>query len=141
MQDADLPEMTDLWVESWRDVIPDIDFDARRGWFVERIAGFRAQGVSVFVAQDEVGLVGFVTVDERSGHLDQLAAAPRSWGQGVGSALLDRAKAASPTGLHLEVNAANARAIRFYEREGFARTGEGVSAASGLALYRYAWAP
>ncbi|WP_460450544.1 GNAT family N-acetyltransferase [Alsobacter sp. SYSU BS001988] len=141
MQDADMPTMTDLWVESWRDAMPQINFEARRGWFADRIGSLRSAGVSVFVAEDDDGLAGFVTIDEDSGHLDQLAAARRSWGRGVGVALLDHAKASSPSGVRLEVNAGNARAVRFYEREGFVRTGEGVSAASGLPLHHYAWAP
>ncbi|PSC07109.1 GNAT family N-acetyltransferase [Alsobacter soli] len=133
--------MTDLWVESWRDAMPQIDFEARRGWFRDRIAGHRAAGVLVFVGEDEHGLCGFVTIDERTGHLDQLAAARRSWGRGVAQALLEHAKSMSPGGVHLEVNADNPRAVRFYEREGFVRTGEGVSAASGLPLFHYAWKP
>lgn len=141
MEDNDLAAMTQLWVESWRDVMRQIDFEARRGWFEGRIASLRADGVGVFVAEDDEGLLGFVTIDARNGHLDQLAAAPRSWGQGAGLALLNHAKALSPTGVRLEVNAGNDRALRFYEREGFRRTGEGVSAASGLPLFHYAWEP
>ena len=33
------------------------------------------------------------------------------------------------------------RAVRFYEREGFTRTGEGVNKHSGAATYLYEWKP
>ena len=121
----------------------DIDFEARRPWFVERIARLRRDGASVDVAVDSVSgaVLGVVTVDPRNGHLDQLAVAVSAWGTGVASALLARAREVSPGGLDLEVNAVNTRAIRFYERHGFRRTGEGLSPASGLPLYRYVWRP
>jgi putative acetyltransferase len=141
-RDADCTGLADLWVGAWQDVVPDIDFDARRPWFLERIAGLVRGGAHVEVAEDGAGrLLGVVTVDPRHGHLDQLAVTRDAWGSGVAAALVARARALSPAGLDLEVNTVNVRAIRFYEREGFRRTGEGLSAASGLPLFTYAWRP
>ena len=34
MDEIDL--CADLWVETWSDTYPAIDFNARRGWFIER---------------------------------------------------------------------------------------------------------
>ena len=45
-----------------------------------------------------------------------------------------------PAGLELHVNLDNPRAIRFYEREGFVKIGEGVSERSGLTILHYRWA-
>ena len=45
---------------------------------------------------------------------------PRSLGLRLATALVDEAKRLSPGGVTLLVNKDNARAIRFYERNGFA---------------------
>ena len=53
--------------------------------------------------------------------------------------LLDAAKRRAPGHLMLEVNQDNARALKFYERQGFVREGEGVNPRSGLKTWRYRW--
>jgi putative acetyltransferase len=60
-------------------------------------------------------------------------------GRGLATRLLDAAKARARDGLRLDVNAANARAVRFYAREGFRKVGEGVNPASGLPTLAMAW--
>jgi putative acetyltransferase len=138
---GDLDGLADLWVESWTGVMPDIDFSKRRSWLVSRLGDLQARDVAIIVAVAQVGgdLLGFVTVDPISGHLDQLAVARARWGQRVAVALMDAAKACSPGRLELEVNVANSRAARFYEREGFVSRGEGLSAASGLPIQFLRW--
>ena len=42
-------------------------------------------------------------------------------------------------GSALDVNQANARAVRFYEREGFRKVGEGVNPVSGLETLAMEW--
>ena len=74
-------------------------------------------------------LVGFVTIDA-SGYLDQLVVAPDRWGSRARRQLVDEAKRRSPDGVTLKVNADNARAIRFYERNGFVHAGEDVNPTS-----------
>lgn len=134
-----LPEMSDLWVASWARTMANINFEARRSWFVDHVVQLRAQGAAVicaFAVADGV-MAGFISLDN-GGFIDQLAVATVAWGRGAATALLDEAKRRSAH-LHLEVNQENPRAVRFYEREGFRRTGEGVNAASGRATWRYAW--
>ena len=82
---------------------------------------------------------GFVTIDPKTGALDQLCVAPAERGSGLAAALLDEAKRRSPGVVELEVNEANARARRFYEREGFAIVGRGVSPLSGLPTLKMRW--
>ncbi len=95
---------------------------------------------SIVVAEAQ-GFVGFVVIDAKSGYLDQIVVRPESWGSDVAKALLDEAKRLTAGSIALDVNQSNARAIRFYEREGFVRTGEGVNALSGKPTFRYAWQP
>ena len=59
--------------------------------------------------------------------------APDHWGSKLATLLVDEAKRLSPDGVTLKVNADNARAIRFYERSGFAHAGEDVNPTSGTA--------
>jgi putative acetyltransferase len=124
-----LPEMTDLWIASWQRSYPDIDFEARRGWAVDRFVGLNDDGVDFVLALDQANgdMAGFLTVDRRTGHVDQVVVAIPYWGRGVGSQLLGQARALSPERLRLEVNLDNAPAIALYERQGFIKTGEGTN--------------
>lgn len=114
-----------LWVESWQATMPDIDFSTRGDWLRERLAAHLAGGVSVLCEEEDGRVVGFVTVDARSGHVDQLAVRRDRFGSGVATRLLAAAKAVADGALALEVNQENPRAVRFYMREGFRIIGEG----------------
>lgn len=158
---ADLPALTEIWVDIWRDTAPSIDFEARRPWFVERIGEHVANGVDVILAVDAADesmlgakdqsppvrsvlaaeILGYVTVDRRDGHIDQLGVARPAMRRGAARALLAEARRLSPRGLHLEVNEHNPRAVRLYESEGFVQTGRGVNPRSGLPLLQYRWQP
>ncbi len=85
-------------------------------------------------------MVGFVTID-RSGYLDQLVVAPGHWGSPLATLLVDEAKRRAPDGVTLKVNADNARAIRFYERNGFVHAGEDVNPASKRLVLKMEWKP
>jgi putative acetyltransferase len=93
----------------------------------------------VIIAEADNALVGFVTVDPATMYLDQLVVAPEHWGSGISAALLEEAKRLSPKGLDLLVNKDNARAIRFYEKHGFAYAGDDKNPVSGIAVNRMAW--
>ena len=74
-------------------------------------------------------------------YLDQIVVAPEALGLGRRAALLDEAKRLSPRGLDLLVNKDNARAIRFYEKHGFAYAGEDKNPVSGKPVNRMRWRP
>ncbi len=119
-----------FWVEAWAPVYPEIDFSARLPWLRDHLAELAARGVDVVVALDARGApCGLLTIDHRDGHLDQLCVAAGEQGGGLAAALLDEAKARAPGVVTLAVNDRNARAVRFYLREGFLKVGTGVSAA------------
>ena len=65
----------------------------------------------IVVAEMDGVLEGFVTVDPKTGYLDQIVVAPEFWGSNVAALLLDDAKRISPARLDLLVNKDNARAI------------------------------
>jgi putative acetyltransferase len=137
---AHLPELTDLWLASWKAAMPAIDFEERRGWFVDHLIELQRAGVQVVCAFDTTGtMAGFVTIDRTSGHLDQLAVAPAHWGGAAAELLLGEAKRRAPGAIELEVNQDNSRAVRFYEKSGFARVAAGVNPRSNLKIWRYRW--
>ena len=92
------------------------------------------------VAENAGAMTGFVTVDPNTLYLDQIVVAPEAWGSGTAEALLHEARRPSPRGLDLQVNQDNARAIRFYQKQGFAITGEDKNS-SGRLTYWMKWRP
>jgi putative acetyltransferase len=139
-RDADEDALIALWHRTWQYAYPSIDFD-------DRLAAWRARwrtelvpAANIVVAETEAAPVGFVTIDG-SGYLDQLVVAPEAWGSTVASALMQAAKEISPHGINLLVNSDNARAIRFYEREGFRHTHDDVNPVSGRPVKAMAWIP
>jgi putative acetyltransferase len=138
--EADLPALLDLWVAAWRETGFAFDFEARRPWLDQRLHAHQASGGGIVVGLDASGRpAGFVTIDPATGYLDQLCVAPRERGSGLASALLDAAKRLAPGVVELDVNEANGRARRFYEREGFQAITRDLSAQSGLPTLRMRW--
>lgn len=131
----------ELWLQAWQAAYPEIDFAARLDWWRERWRHELVPAAQVVVAETEDVLVGFVTVDPRTLYLDQIVVAPQHWGMGIGATLIDAARRISPSGLDLDVNTDNARAIRFYTKLGFSVTGAGTNPISGKPIHRMSWRP
>jgi putative acetyltransferase len=129
-----------LWSETWQQAYPSIDFAARETWWRERWKKELVPNANIVVAEQDGGLTGFVTIDAK-GYLDQLVVAPAQWGSPLATALVDEAKRLSPDGITLLVNTDNARAIRFYRRNGFVDAGGDVNPTSGKPVLRMEWKP
>ena len=127
-----------LWQQTWQQAYPSIDFAGRVAWWRERWRNELLPNAEIIVAEQANALIGFVTIDG-SGYLDQLVVSPDHWGSELANALVDEAKRLSPAGVTLLVNKDNARAIRFYERNGFAHAGEDVNPTSGRPVLKMAW--
>jgi putative acetyltransferase len=127
-----------LWQQTWQQTYPAIDFAARVTWWRQRWRDELVPNAAIVVAEQAGALVGFVTID-RSGYLDQLVVAPTHWGSQLADTLIDEAKRLSPDRISLLVNTDNARAIRFYRRNGFAFAGEDVNPTSGRPVLRMEW--
>jgi len=140
-RDDDLKAAIALWLRAWQAAMPEIDFSVRLTWWRERWTRELVPNNTIRIAERDGQIAGFVVIDPGSGYLDQIAVAPEDWGTGVAKRLMDEAKRISPARISLEVNQENARAIRFYERAGFERTGEGINPLSGRPTWRYAWKP
>ncbi len=139
---ANLPEMQDVWVASWQQAMPEIDFEARRVWLAEHLTKLFADGHRVRGAYrgQTAELSGFVSIDPVSQYLDQLVVSSAAKGRGVAEALLNDARQLSPGGIKLQVNQDNFRAIAFYKKHGFFADGEeGVSILSGKPFIVMRW--
>jgi len=131
----------ELWRRTWAHHFPHIDFSARVDWWRERWRQELVPAACIVVAVRSGALIGFVTVDPRTMYLDQIVVAPEHWGSEAAHALLDEAKRLSPRGIDLLVNTDNARAIRFYQKHGFALAGDDVNPVSGRPVHRLRWRP
>jgi putative acetyltransferase len=144
---ADEAAAIELWQRTWQIAYPDIDFSARVGWWRERWRNELVPACTIMVVETGDGvsgegparIAGFVTVDPATGYLDQLVVAPEAWSLGLARTLIEAAKRIAPAGLDLHVNRDNRRAIRFYEKHGFAVTSEEVNPRSGAPVYRMSW--
>jgi putative acetyltransferase len=128
----------ELWRLTWQQAYPSIDFTARVAWWRERWRSELVPNATIIVAEQTDALIGFVTIDAK-GYLDQLVVQPDHWGSPLASALVEEAKRISPRGVTLLVNKDNARAIRFYERNGFVHAGEDVNPTSGRPVLKMQW--
>jgi putative acetyltransferase len=140
---ADEAAAIELWRRTWQAAYPQLDFSARLAWWRERWRSELVPVAAITVAErpGESGILGFVTVDPSTGYLDQIVVAPEEWGSPLAAALLDDAKRAAPGGVDLLVNQDNARAIRFYEKQGFVVAGADVNPISGAPLHKMSWRP
>ena len=138
---ADETAAIELWRRTWQAAYPGIDFAARLDWWRARWRGELVPSAEIMLAVAGDELVGFVTVDPRTGYLDQIVVAPERWGSDIAAALLAEAKRVSPAGLDLDVNTDNERATRFYTKQGFVVSGPGTNPISGKPLHRMSWRP
>ncbi|MCW5693204.1 MAG: GNAT family N-acetyltransferase [Pseudolabrys sp.] len=138
---ADETEAIELWRRTWAEHYPHIDFDARVPWWRERWRNELVPHAKIVLANIDSVLVGFMTVDQKTGYLDQIVVAPEHWGSGIAAALLNEAKRLSPGGLTLLVNKDNDRAIAFYRKHDFMDDGEDRNPVSGIPVNRMRWRP
>jgi putative acetyltransferase len=86
------------------------------------VAGVIGRHDELWLAEEEGRIVGFLAIEHSTNLgapvLERLYVEPADQSRGVGSALLDQAKALRPQ-LYLWVFQKNTGAIRFYERHGF----------------------
>ena len=115
----DASPMADVWLSSWRatfDFEPaHPDEDVRR-WVREELL-VEAEDWVATDPSDGDSVIALLGLSDTM--VEQLYVRPDRIGRGVGRALLELAKRRRPDGLDLYCFAANARARRFYERNGF----------------------
>ena len=125
------------WQATYRGVVPDrildgMDVVRNEAWLTQRIS--EPGAAATLVIEDTGAIAGYALLAPAHdpdaaglGEVEALYVAPRATGRGLGRSLigasLARLAAAGHPGVVLWVLTANARARRFYEREGFALDG------------------
>jgi ribosomal protein S18 acetylase RimI-like enzyme len=110
--------------------------EEHRAWFGQVLAEREA-----WVWEREEAILGFIVLGDAS--VEYLYVEPELTGQGIGSALLDQAKARCPNGFSLWTFQQNHGARRFYERHGLRviRLTDGESNEEKTPDALYAWRP
>lgn len=129
----------ELWRRTWQQAYPQLDFSARLDWWRTRWRDELVPKAEIVVAESAGTMIGFVTIERGSGYLDQIVVAPEAWGSGAAEALLAEARRISPGGITLHVNTDNARAIAFYQKQGFIIDGQDINPRSGAPIHRMRW--
>ena len=117
-------------IEIWRDAVT-ATHDFLDGGEIDALEADVRQWLTtapeVLVSTDGEGVQGFIGMD--GAVVDALFVAPEAHRQGHGRALL--AAVADRAPLRLDVNEANPRAVTYYERMGFTRTGRSPQDSAG----------
>lgn len=111
----DIPAMASVWLEASceaHDFVPDSFWHSQRSAMQEAYL----PAAENYVYEQDGDIKGFVSLHETA--LAALFVMPMSQSRGIGRALLDHAKSLRPM-LELHVYCKNARAVRFYETNGF----------------------
>jgi GNAT superfamily N-acetyltransferase len=115
----DIVQTVRLWHASKRDAFPYVEVQ-QRYTLAEDMAYFWAIVAAecvVWLAEVEGHLAGLLAI--KDDYIDQLFVAVERQRQGVGTALLQKAREHSPHGLRLSTFQKNALARAFYEKHGF----------------------
>jgi ribosomal protein S18 acetylase RimI-like enzyme len=140
-QPADLEATVQLWYQTWHQTFPQIRHPQPYAQWQARFRDDLAVRGNVWIAELEDQIVGFVIVMKQEQWLDQLFIDPMYQNRGIGSALLDKAKAICPQGLELHTLQQNTKACAFYERHGFKASKLSINKINGQPNVEYYWVP
>jgi ribosomal protein S18 acetylase RimI-like enzyme len=120
--------------------LPKLHTDAETDDFITNIV---LPNDDVLVAEIDGTIAGFVAMSNGGRSIEHLYVHPGFQGRGIGSALLERAKALMPDGFSLWVFQANTGARRFYERHGLraVKLTDGAANEEKTPDALYEWAP
>ncbi len=118
-QPEDLDDTVQLWYQTWHETFPHIQHPQSYLEWKSRFRDELAVRGNVWLADLENSIVGFIVVMKEEQYLDQIFVDTRYQHRGIGSVLLDKAKAICPQGLKLHTLQENMPDRAFYERHNF----------------------
>jgi len=133
LRDAFEPYRSQYSVQAWLDTVMTTEMLLHRLASMTVLVAVSAQG-------NVVGTVGGAVVSSSEGHLRGMAVPPQWHGRGIAQRLLEAVEkhllAAGCTRISLDTTEPLQRAMRFYEKNGFTRTGK-ISDFFGMPLIEY----
>ena len=127
LREEEIDAVIRLWHASKRVAYPYLPLEQSRT-LAEDARFFRQRILprsSVWVAEEDGTLLGFMALE--GSYLDRLYIHPEHQRRGVGTALMEKAKELSPSGLQLHTHVKNTQACAFYEQHGFRAVKYGTS--------------
>lgn len=120
-RDEEFDEIARVWHASWNATGLGSEGDVSLEQLRARIPREIEAGWELFVAEAGGEIAAMLAFKREQKYLDQLFVAPAYQGRGIGKRLLAFARTAMPDEIWLRTDEGNARAIGWYEREGFVR--------------------
>jgi ribosomal protein S18 acetylase RimI-like enzyme len=137
----DFEAVVRLWYEAWHHNFPELSHPWTYAQWREHFEDRVTAHASIWIAERAGLVAGFLVLQENQGYLDQIFVAPAFQHQGIGTLLINKAKALSPASLFLDTLQSNTKARRFYEKHGFQPGRVGINPNSGLPNIEYQWSP
>ncbi|BAZ37046.1 GCN5-related N-acetyltransferase [Calothrix sp. NIES-4101] len=138
---SDLESVVQLWYKTWHQTFPHLQHPQAYSVWKERFSHEFVRDGEIFLAEVEKQIVGFIVLIKDKQVLSQLFIDEKYQRQGIGTKLLNRAKALSPQGLKLDALRENIKARAFYERHGFKIAGFSINEFNGQPNVEYYWTP
>ncbi len=137
----DLESTVELWYRTWHQTFPKLQHPQGYSEWLRRFRDDLEARGDIWVAQMQNCIVGFMIVIVRERELNQLFIDPNYQNQGIGSALMNKAKEICPQGLKLTVLQQNITACRFYKKHGFTAGKLSINKVNGQPCIEYSWFP
>ncbi|MEE3718547.1 GNAT family N-acetyltransferase [Tumidithrix elongata RA019] len=140
-QSEDLEAIVQLWYNTWHETFPHLQHPHLSTEWKRRFLDELIPLGSIWTAEIEGEIAGFMVIFKRKSFIDQLFVDRRYQSHGIGAKLLGHAKSLHPQGLRLYTLRENTRARAFYERNGFTAGKLSVNAFNGQPNVEYIWKP
>ena len=128
-----------LWMASWCSTGLDVPSEKLLAALQERVPREVHNGWSLYVADDGGQLVAMLAINIPQLYLDQLMIAPSHQGRSLGRRLLAFTRELMPDEVWLRCAEGNAKAWRWYEREGFVLEKAEADPVHGRIMKYYRW--
>ncbi|MBV6628117.1 MAG: GNAT family N-acetyltransferase [Rivularia sp. (in: Bacteria)] len=138
---SDIEAVIKLWWKTWHQIFPEIKHPQPYSSWKARFENDLMVRGSIWVAELDTCIAGFIVIIEKERELNQLFVDSDYQNQGIGKALLEKAKAICSQGLTLTTLQTNTKACLFYEKHGFKAGKLSKNKINGQPNIEYEWNP
>ena len=142
----DLNKVVQLWYKTWHSSFPDIQHPQPYHLWEKRFRDELICRGEVWVAGVKCQVAGFIVIfradsSNNTGELNQIFVDPTFQNQGIGAALINKAKTICPHGLRLTTLQSNTKACSFYIKHDFVAGNTSTNKINGQPNIEYIWRP